>query len=64
MAERETLLAAHLAVDKGARHFYLLDAEGVVRWVEWLDRVLEFAPVKVNAWDVTLHFREVLGAAA
>lgn len=60
-AQRDALLAAHQALDGGARHCYLTDGEGVTRWVSWMDRALRFAGQLPDRYDVTLTFREVLG---
>jgi hypothetical protein len=59
-ADKATLDQAFRDTGGGAKHLFLDDADGVLRWVEWLDRALVFEPTTVGKWRVTLHFREVL----
>jgi hypothetical protein len=61
-AERDTLLAAHRALDCGARACYLTDSEGVTRWVNWADRHVRLSSAVPARYDAMLQFREVLGA--
>jgi len=61
-AERDTMLAAHRALDGGARACYLTDSEGVTRWVNWADRHVRLASAVPARYDAILQFREVLGA--
>jgi hypothetical protein len=61
-AERDTMLAAHRALDGGARACYLTDGEGVTRWVNWSDRHVRLTSATPARYDALLQFREVLGA--
>lgn len=58
--DRTAVEAAFADLRDGARPFYLLDADGVLRWIEWLRVDALFQAVPVARWDVTLEFQEVL----
>jgi hypothetical protein len=59
-ADKATLDQAFRDTGGGAKHLFMQDADGVLRWVEWTDRALTFEPTTVGKWRVTLHFREAL----
>jgi hypothetical protein len=61
-AQRDGLLAAHRALDGGARACYLTDSDGVTRWVNWADRHVRMTSATPARYDALLQFREVLGA--